>query len=239
MGVAAVGMIGRDMERRKLLIGVLLAAVAVVVVAYYRAPLAGKVVEIENWIGRLGIWGPVVYVGLFILLTSVFFPDSVLTAVAGALFGTLVGTPVVVVGALVTQSIAFAISRHFLQQRVEELIKSRPKFAAIRRAAERGSFRLQFLLRLTPLNPVIVSYVLGTTGSRFGVFFVACLGLVPALFVQVYCGYTAKHMIKAAGQVSQHSTLETVLVVLGLVACLLLFFFVTRLAQRAIAEAEQ
>lgn len=223
---------------RKPLTGSLLAGVVVALVVYYRKQLSSQIVEIENWIAGLGIWGPFVFVGLFIVLTTAFFPDSVLSAVAGALFGTLVGTAVVIVGAIVAQCIAFAMSRHFLQQRVRRLITSRPKFAAIQRAAEREGFRLQFLLRLTPLNPVAVSHVLATTGSRFGAFLLACLGLIPGLFVQVYCGYTAKHMIKATGQMSQHSTIETVLVVVGLVACLLLFVVVTRIAQRAVAQAE-
>lgn len=223
----------------KLLTGVLLCAVVIGLGLHFRTQVSSRIVEVENWIAGLGFWGPLVYVGLFILLTSLLFPDSVLSALAGALFGTLVGLAVVLVGAAVAQSIAFWISRRFLQPRVLRAVLRRPKLAAIREAADREGLRLQFLLRLSPLNPVLVSHVLGTTGTRYRVFLLACLGLVPGFFVQVYFGYAAKHMIKAAAQVGRHSTIETVVVAIGLVACVLLLVLVSRLAQNAIAQAEQ
>jgi uncharacterized membrane protein YdjX (TVP38/TMEM64 family) len=226
------------MEWVKRLTAFLLVVVVIALVFHHRSQVGEWIVEIEDWIATLGVWGPLIFVVLFIALTSVFFPDSILSAVAGALFGVPVGMAVSFVGAIVAQGIAFAISRRLLHQRVRRAILHQPKLAAIQRAADRAGFRLQFLLRLTPLNPVAVSHVLGTTGTHFRVFLLACLGLAPALFVQVYLGYTTKHMIKAAGQVSQHSAIETVTVVVGLFACLLLFIVITRLAQKAIAEAD-
>lgn len=222
----------------KLSIGILLCAVILALVIQYREVVNSRVVQIENWIAGLGWQGPLVYLGLFILLTSLFFPDSVLSAIGGALFGTTVGFGVVLIGALVAQSLAFWLSRRFLQPRVLRAIAHRPKLTAIRRAADQQGLRLQFLMRFTPLNPMIVSYILATTGISYGVFLLGCLGIVPALFVQVYLGFTAKHMIKAAAQAQGHSMIETVVVVVGLVACLLLLLLVTRTARKAIAQAE-
>lgn len=229
----------RSMGWGRLLLVVLLIGGLVALAFHYGTQLGSRMVEVEDWIADLGIWGLLMFFGLFIVLTSLFFPDSVLSALAGALFGTLVGAVVVIVGAIVAQIIAFGISRNFLQHRVRRAIMHRPKLTAFQRAADREGFRLQLLLRLTPLNPVAVSHVLGTTGTPFGVFLLACLGLIPSLFVQVYCGYTARHMIEAAGQVGGHSTMQTMLVVAGLIACLLVFVIVTRIAQKALAEAER
>jgi uncharacterized membrane protein YdjX (TVP38/TMEM64 family) len=223
----------------KLLCGVLLFAVVIALVVHYRTQVRGRIVEIENWIAGLGVWGPVVFAGLFILLTSLFFPDSVLSALSGALFGTLIGFGVVLVGALVAQSLAFWLSRQFLRPRVLRAVAGRPQLDAIRRVADQKGLRLQFLLRLAPLNPLIVSYVVGTTGTRWSDFLLACLGMVPALFVQVYLGFAAKHMIKVTVQAGGHSTIETLVVVLGLFACLLLLIFLTRMARSVIAQAGQ
>jgi uncharacterized membrane protein YdjX (TVP38/TMEM64 family) len=222
----------------KTLIGLLLLAIAVALAYHYRSDLSGPIVEWENEIAGLGRWAPLAYLGMFILLTSLFFPDSVLSALAGALFGTLVGFSVVLTGALVAQSLAFWLSRRFLQPLVLRAIANRPKFNAIRQAADQQGLRLQFLLRLTPLNPVLVSHVVGTTDTRFGSFLLGCLGLIPALFVQVYLGFAAKHMIKAAAQEQGHSVAETGVVVVGLITCLLLFILVTRAARKAMAQAE-
>lgn len=223
---------------RNLSAGILLLVVIIALGVYDSAQLHSYLVGIENWIAGLGFWGPVAFLGLFILLTFVFFPDSVLGATAGALFGLWLGFAVVLFGAIVVQCLVFGISRHYFQQRVQQAIDKRPKLVAIQRAANRKGFRLQFLLRLMPLNPVMVSHVLATTGTRFGVFLVACLGLIPGLFVQVYTGYAAKHMIKAAGAPGEHATIHTMLVAGGLVVCLLLMVVVTRVAQAAIVEAE-
>ncbi len=227
------------MERGKLIAGILLVMFVIALGVHYGSELHSKIVEIENWIAGLGIWGPLAFLALFVLLTSVFFPDSVLSATAGLLFGPGLGLAVVLLGAIVVQSIAFGLSRHFFLRRVQDLIVNRPKLAAIQRAANQHGFRLQLLLRLVPINPVLVSYVVATTGTRFGVFLLACLGLIPGLFVQVYCGYTAKHMIKVAGTPDGHSSVQTFLIGAGLVACLLLLVMVTRLAQKAIAEAQE
>ena len=42
---------------------------------------------IESWITKLGPWGVVAFVGLFVLSTSFLLPDTVLCIIAGALFG--------------------------------------------------------------------------------------------------------------------------------------------------------
>src|SRR5258705_9606128 len=39
-----------------------------------------------NWIGELGPWGPVIFVGLYIVAEGLFVPASVLTLAAGAGF---------------------------------------------------------------------------------------------------------------------------------------------------------
>jgi uncharacterized membrane protein YdjX (TVP38/TMEM64 family) len=112
-----------------------------------------------------------------------------------------------------------------------------PKLAAIESAVAREGLRLQFLLRLTPINPVTVSYVLGASQTRFSAFLAAALGLIPALFVEVYFGYTAKHLAEVAGQASEHSSLHTAFTIVGLVLCVALLAYVVRLARRAVAGA--
>src|SRR3974390_912446 len=45
-----------------------------------------------DWIGRLGPWGPVIFVGLYVVATVFFIPGSVLTLGAGAVFGVALGS---------------------------------------------------------------------------------------------------------------------------------------------------
>jgi uncharacterized membrane protein YdjX (TVP38/TMEM64 family) len=53
--------------------------------------------------------------------------------------------------------------------------------ATITRAVKGDEFRLQMLVRLTPLNPASVNYLLGAAGVRFSGFLVACLYSGPQI----------------------------------------------------------
>ena len=46
---------------------------------------------IVAWVEGLGVWGPLVFVGVYGLAPALFVPGAVLTLAGGALFGPLVG----------------------------------------------------------------------------------------------------------------------------------------------------
>ena len=223
----------------KLAFGLATAAI-ILVLAVTAGPETGKqIVAMEQWIDSHGIQGIVLFTVLVILLTSIFFPDTVLAAAAGAMFGIVTGAIVMIIAGLATQCIAFGLSRNFFSARVRRALEQRPKLAAIERAADGQGLRLQILLRLTPLNPVAVSHVIGVTRIALPIFVLGCVGLIPGLIVEVYFGYAAKHVLKVAGNVSEHSTLHTVMTISGLVVCVLLMMYVTGIARKALADAER
>lgn len=193
---------------------------------------------LENWIATHGWLGALFFVAAVIVSTSLFVPDTIFAVLAGVLFGVGWGTLAVVCASLLTASVDFAISRQLLQDPVRRWLAANPRLAAIEQAVKREGLRFLFLLRLTPIHPVTVSYVLGATQTRFSTFLAASLGLILGLFVEVYFGYVARHVAMVAGQVSEHSTLHTVLTIAGLLACVAVLVYVTRLARRALAGYE-
>jgi uncharacterized membrane protein YdjX (TVP38/TMEM64 family) len=168
----------------------------------------------------------------------VFVPDTVLAIAGGALFGLVWGTVLTVVGAVLTGTLNFLAARSLLRPRIETMLEQHSKLQAIQRAANREGLRLQLLLRLAPINPVSVSYVLGASGVRCPTFLIATVGLISGLFVEVDFGYLASHVTKVAGNASEHSTLHTVVTVVGLVVCIVLMISITRFAAKALADAE-
>ena len=115
---------------------------------------------IELWITGLGPWGVLAFIGLFALSTSFLVPDTVLCIIAGALFGVGWGVAAVLAGSLLAATIQFALARRLLRERIQRMLAARPSLAAIQRAVSCDEFRLQLLLRLPPLNPATVSYLL-------------------------------------------------------------------------------
>ncbi len=192
---------------------------------------------IESWIAHLGPWGVLAFVGLFVLATTFLLPDTVLCIIAGALFGLRWGVAAVVAGSLLAGALQFALSRQLLRTPIQRALTARPSLAAIQRAVSRDQFRLQVLLRLAPLNPATMSYLLGAAGVRFSGFLIACLALTPNLAIEVYFGHAAKHVARMAGVDARTARLHDLAIIGGLAVCVIVMVLISRMARRAVMQA--
>ena len=203
---------------------------------------AGREVEhhinaIESWIMMLGPWGVVAFVVLFALAASIMLPDTVLCIIAGALFGLSWGVAAVLVGSVLAGAIQFALSHNLLRARIQRMLAARPSLTAIQHAVNRDEFRLQVLLRLTPLNPATISYLLGAAGVRFSGFLIAFLALMPNLVIEVYFGHVGKHVARLAGSDARTAHLHDLAIIGGLAVCVAVMVIVSRMARKAIMQA--
>ncbi len=192
---------------------------------------------IETWLETLGPWRWVGFGACLVLASSIIVPETVLCLLAGALFGFAWGVGVVMVGSLLACSLQYWIARRFLRERITRMIDSRPYFAAIRRAVLQDELRLQLLLRLAPLNPATVSYLLGATGVRFGGFIAACVAITPHVILEVYLGHAAKHVVHIAGSDHRANQLHVLSIIGGIVVCIAVLILVSRAARKALMQA--
>jgi uncharacterized membrane protein YdjX (TVP38/TMEM64 family) len=192
---------------------------------------------IESWITKFGPWGVLTFVGLFALATSVLLPDTVLCIIAGALFGLGWGVAAVLAGSVLAAAIQFTLAHQLLRARIQRTLAARPSLAAIQRAVSRDEFRLQALLRLTPLNPATISYLLGAAGVRFSGFLIACLALTPNLVIEVYFGHVGKHAARLAGSNARTAHLHDLAIIGGLAVCVAVMVLVSRMARKAVTQA--
>ena len=198
---------------------------------------------IESFIAKLGPLGVLAFVGLFVLATSFLLPDTVLCIIAGALFGLFWGIAAVLTGSVMAAMIQFALSHKLMRGRIQRTLAERPTLLAIQRAVRRNEFRLQLLLRLTPLNPATISYLLGAAGVRFSGFMLACLALIPNLVIEVYFGYVGRHAARLAVGNARTDHLHNLVIFGGLAVCVAVVVLVSRMAHntvvRAVAETEK
>ncbi len=219
-------------------IRVLLGIAILAAVVWFGRNAGHEIHEMESWIAGHGMVGWIVFVIMMIVFTSVFVPDTVLAVAAGVLYGLFWGAVLTVIGAILTAALNFFAGRSLLRPQIEAMLQRHPKLRAIQVAAQREGLRLQVLLRLAPINAVSVSYVLGASGVRFPQFLIASFAMIPGLFCEVYFGYLTSHVTKAVGNVSEHSTLQTVVAILAFTVCVALMIYISRVASRAIAEAD-
>lgn len=192
---------------------------------------------IESWLTGLGSWGVVAYILLFVIATSFLMPDSMLCIASGALFGIWWGNVAVLFGILIAGALQFTLARRLFREPIQKQISGRPALAAIQRAVIQDEFRLQVLVRLTPVNPAILNYVLGATHVRPTSFLVACLAHMPAIMVEVYFGHASRNAVKLADGGLKHAMIEDALLFGGLGVCIVVLVIVSRLARKALVES--
>lgn len=190
-------------------------------------------------LGRVGRWGPVLFVLLYVLAAVTLAPAFLLTFAAGAVFGLWRGTLLVFIGATLGSSAVYAISVRLARTRVLRWVDRHPRIAVARRAVVGHSAWIQFLLRLSPLVPYnLLNYALALSGVRYRDFLLAAPGMLPAIVMYAYYGKVVGDLTKIAVGVEPPRGPEYwALLMLGLVATVTATTLITRVARRAIQQA--
>ncbi|WP_295498636.1 TVP38/TMEM64 family protein [Sphingorhabdus sp. EL138] len=196
------------MMKKAILVLVLLGAL----VAYFVFDL-GQILSLENFkasqvdIVAAKDANPVLYVtGFFILyvaVTGLSIPGAaIMTLIAGALFGVLVGTIIVSFASTIGATLAFLSARFVLRDWVQG--KFGERLRAIDEGLEKdGAFYL-FTLRLIPVFPFfVINLLMGLTRIKTRTFFwVSQLGMLPATIVFVNAGTQISYIESTAGLLS-------------------------------------
>lgn len=236
-GTGAVGKVLARASDRALIPYLAIGLLLMVAIVVARHEIDHHLTAIEAWITDLRPWSVLAFVGLFVLLSSVLLPDTVLAIIAGGLFGLAWGVVAVVAGGVLAAALQFMLSQHLLRVRIQRALGRSRSLAAIQRAVRANELPLEVLLRLTPLNPATISYLLGAAGVRFGGFLLASLAIVPSLALEVYFGYAGKHVARMAGRDTHAVYLHDLAVIAVLALGIVVMILVSRMAHRAILQA--
>jgi uncharacterized membrane protein YdjX (TVP38/TMEM64 family) len=190
-------------------------------------------------LSRVGRWGPLLFVALYVVAAVTLAPAFVLTFAAGAVFGVWRGTLLVFVGATLGSSAVYALAAPLARTRVLRWIDRDPRMAAARQAIVDHSAWIQFLLRLSPLVPYnVLNYALALAGVKYRDFLVASVGMLPTIVMYAYYGKVVGDVAKIAVGVEPPRGPEYyVMLAIGLAATVVATTLITRSAKRAMAEA--
>lgn len=75
-----------------------------------------------DWVGKLGSWGAVVFIAIYVVATVLFIPGSALTLGAGAIFGVVWGSVYVSIGSTLGATAAFLVGRYLAPRGEREAI---------------------------------------------------------------------------------------------------------------------
>jgi pyruvate/2-oxoglutarate dehydrogenase complex dihydrolipoamide dehydrogenase (E3) component/uncharacterized membrane protein YdjX (TVP38/TMEM64 family) len=226
------------MKRSKVfLVALLLAAVFV---GFLFLPVRAWFMHFESYVQSLGAIGPVVVVLVYVLCTVLFIPGSLITGAVGAVFGLETGFFVVLVGANLGALCSFLLARSFLRDKVASWAAANPKFRSLDQAIGKQGFKMVFLSRLSPAFPfALLNYLIGLTAVRTGAYALAnLLGMLPGTFLFVYIGVATRDAITGQADASA-GFYQQILKYVGLLATVAVVVIVTRIARKALREAEQ
>lgn len=129
------------------------------------------------------------FVLVYIVQTAFSLPGgAILTLAGGFLFGSLLGTIYVNVGATSGATLAFLAARYLLRDWVEQ--KFGDRLEPIQAGFAQNAFSYLMTLRLIPAFPFfLVNLVSGLTRVNLGTYVVAtAIGIIPGSFVYAYAG---------------------------------------------------
>lgn len=172
---------------RLTLLGLVIALWGVVVLRDGLPDLA----SLQSWMGHFGVWAPLVFVAVYALATVSLFPASVLTAVAGLLFGVPIGVVVVWSGAMLGTAGSLALGGPLSRFGLRRLLGERA--AWLGRFLDRHGTAAMMGVRLVPVLPLgLVNYAAIATSVRLGQYFLGtAFGILPATFLLVGLGSSA------------------------------------------------
>ncbi len=138
----------------------------------------------QNYAPAVGL-----FIGIYILQTAFSLPGAaIMTLAGGFLFGSVLGTLYVNLGATTGATLAFLAARYVLRDWVER--KFGDRLAPIQNGFARNAFSYLMTLRLIPLFPFfLVNMVSGLTRVSLPTYFFAtAVGIIPGSFVFAYAG---------------------------------------------------
>ncbi|MBD2076131.1 TVP38/TMEM64 family protein [Phormidium sp. FACHB-592] len=189
-----------------------------------------------QWIEGLGLAGSAAFIALYIVAAVAFLPGSILTLGAGAVFGVWLGAIYVFIGATLGAIAAFLVGRYLARGWVSKTIEGKPNFAAIDRAVANEGFKIVLLTRLSPLFPFnLLNYAFGITGVSLKAYALGSIGMLPAIVLYAYVGSLAGDLARIGSEPTDPAMQWAVRLV-GLMATVAVTIYVTRMAQKALAE---
>ena len=229
--------LSRALQRFVLLIRIEWRAITITLLALAALLLIGhfgkhEVPRFEAWIAGLGAWGPLAYSAIFIAFVPIGLSVTAMALLAGALFGLVKGTIVLIITGFITEVLMFYLARVFMRKRVERYIKEHPNLSAIDDAATAEGVKIQIMVRLLPIPYAICCYILALTRTTFKTYLLGFAGFIPGNFIFVYMGFAAKHVTTLAAGMGRSSALHNVVLIGGFVAAVLIFAYLARMAHK-------
>lgn len=191
-----------------------------------------------QWINGLGGLGGIAFIGIYVIATVAFLPGSILTLGAGVIFGVILGSLYVFIGATLGATAAFLVGRYLARDWVIKKISDNKKFAAIDKAVGKEGLKIVLLTRLSPIFPFnLLNYALGITAVPLKDYFLGSVGMIPGTIMYVYIGSLAGNLAFIGSESKlDNMIVDWVIKIIGLIATIVMTIYITKIAKKALED---
>lgn len=192
--------------------------------------------NVLEWVRSAGLWGPALFVIIYIVACVLCLPGSLLTIGAGAVFGIWIGIITVSIGSTLGAGAAFLLARTLLREWTVQKVAANARFRALDAAVGKQGFKIVLLTRLSPVLPFnLLNFAFGITSvSLRDYLFASWIGMLPGAVLFVYIGAAMKSIAEVTTGKRTGSLGEQILFGFGLVATIAVSGILARLAQRSL-----
>jgi uncharacterized membrane protein YdjX (TVP38/TMEM64 family) len=171
---------------------------------------------IRQIVEQVGIFAPMVFIGIYILVIVCSMPAAPLTMAAGLIWGPIWGTIFSLIGAMSGASIAFLIARYIASEWVQQ--NAGKIGQKILNGIKHNSWKFVAVIRLVPVFPfAITNYAFGVTAISFRSFwFASIIFMAPGAFAYAYLGSLGDDVLQGDFK----NIITKILLVIGMFALL-------------------
>ncbi|MFT5388172.1 MAG: putative membrane protein YdjX (TVP38/TMEM64 family) [Lysobacterales bacterium] len=194
--------------------------------------------QLHDLMQLMGLWAPILFIALYILISGFLVPSVVFKVLAGTLYGVLNGAFIVSVAAVISSLIKFILARYFFQESVARKIGENTRWQMISRVIEKDGWKMLLLLRNVPvLSGLFLNYICGVSRMPARNFVLASfIGRLPQIFMCTYLGHLLGYATGLESNSQEHLVTEWVMFILGLIAAIVASLYTMRLAKKVLAE---
>lgn len=194
--------------------------------------------SLSHYLQSAGAAGVVLYFVIFVAVTLIFFPASLLTALSGWLFGAAGGTALALLAGTTSALIAFCISKSQLFPAASRAASRHRYLNSLLSLSQNNALLLILLLRLSSILPFApLNYALGISGVSSRKYATATVaGLIPGTYVYAAAGSVISDLqVLLHGGFSVRDVLQRADVLTGMAAVaagLMLLFVINKMFKR-------
>jgi uncharacterized membrane protein YdjX (TVP38/TMEM64 family) len=172
--------------------------------------VAGRLIDlhvyieaIRAWIFSFGLWGPVVYLLIYVAAELAFLPGTPFTILAALFFGVLWGFVTMLTGATLAAAAGFVIARYVARERIQKRLENNEEFLKLTRWVEENPWLAIPFIHIMPIFPFSLSnYALGLTKIRLRTFLLTSVTAFVPLNGLLILGANALYRTMVQGEIS-------------------------------------